>query len=131
MNQVVARFQDGRVVKGTSLDVDPNKPICHIRQPDGPMVEVKLEDLKALFFVRTLEGQPERTAVSELDPADPRARGQTPESLRFADGEVISGLTIRYPPNRPYFFVLPVDKDGNNIRILINRAGVASMEAGT
>lgn len=129
-NNVVARYQDGRVVKGVSLDVDPSRPTCHVRPAGEPAVPVALADLKALFFVRSLEGNPEHNEESSLASGDPRSRGLTLVSLRFADGEVITGLTIRYPPNRPFFFVLPVDQKSNNIRILVNRAAVVSMEGG-
>jgi hypothetical protein len=127
-NKVVARFQDGRVIKGTSLDVDPNRPAFHVRPATGPVVEIKLADLKALFFVRSLDGDSGRDEKRSLDPGDRRSRGSTLLSLKFADGEVMVGLTIRYPPNRPYFFIVPVDSDSNNIRILINRSAVAAME---
>jgi hypothetical protein len=50
-------------------------------------------------------------------------------TLTFEDGEVMVGLTIRYPPNRPYFYILPVDSGSNNLRLLVNRDAVAAMEA--
>ncbi|HKV07773.1 MAG TPA: hypothetical protein VJ725_06535, partial [Thermoanaerobaculia bacterium] len=50
-------------------------------------------------------------------------------SRTLEDGEMIVGLTIRYPPSRPFFFLLPVDPESNNLRMLINRNAVASMEA--
>ncbi|MEW5919042.1 MAG: hypothetical protein AB1762_21745, partial [Gemmatimonadota bacterium] len=56
VNQVVARFIDGRLIKGTSIDVDQGKPNCHIRTPDGAVYTVELSDLKALFFVKSLSG---------------------------------------------------------------------------
>jgi len=125
---VVARYQDGRTLKGVSMDIDPAKPIFHVRPEQGAVVEVKLSDLKALFFVRTLSGNPEYSDASTLDPADPRARGSIPVRLRFLDGEVIVGLTFHYPPNRPYFFVNPVDPRSNNIRILVNRAALKAID---
>ena len=127
--QVVARFQDGRVIKGTSLDVDPARPSFHVRPQQGAALEIKLSDLKALFFVRSLDGDSARDEGRKFDPKDPRSHGSTLVALTFADGEVMVGLTIRYPPNRPYFFLLPVDPNSNNIRILINRAAVKAMEA--
>lgn len=128
---VVARFKDGRVLKGISMDIDPARPAFHIRPPQGSPIQVSLSELKALFFVRSLEGNRERTEQSELDPADPRARGSSLVSLRFADGEEIVGLTIRYPPNKPYFFVVPVDPGSNNLRILVNREAVVAMASGS
>jgi len=125
---VVARYQDGRVLKGVSMDIDPAKPTFHVRPQQGPVVEVKLSDLKALFFVRSLTGNPQYNDVPTLDPADSRARGSIPVRLKFADGEVLVGLTFSFPPNRTYFFVTPVDPRSNNIRILVNRAALATID---
>lgn len=127
-NLVVARFLDGSVLKGTSLDVDPTRPTCHVRPEEGQTAEVKLKELKALFFVRSLEGDMARHEVHALDPADPRGKGSTAVALHFPDGEVMVGLTNRYPPNRPFFFIVPVDQQSNNIRILVNRTAVKKME---
>ena len=125
---VVARFIDGRIVKGISLDVDPGRPTCHIK-PEGQrgMVEVKLADLKALFFVKSLAGDPGHTEANLLAPDDTRSRSFSTIEIEFKDGERIVGLTARYPPIRPFFFVLPVDAASNNARILVNRAAVANL----
>jgi uncharacterized protein DUF6982 len=128
-NTVVARFRDGRIVKGTSLDIDAGRPSCHVRSPDGKMAEVRLKDLKALFFVRSLEGDSTHDENRTPDLQDPRSRSATPVTMTFEDGEVMVGLTIRYPPNRPFFFILPVDAKSNNLRILVNRDAVVSMRA--
>ncbi len=126
-NEVVARFMDGRLVKGTSLDVDPNRPTCHVKTPDA-MVEVELEKLKALFFVKDLAGNPAYEPSDQPDPADVRLRGTKGIALRFYDGEQFVGLTNRYPPNRPFFFVLPIDAESNNIRVLVNKFAVESIQ---
>ena len=125
-NEVVARYQDGRIVKGISLDVDPGRPLFHIRTAQGTL-EVKLTELKALFFVKDLVGDSGRTDVLALEPRDGRARGSYPIELEFADGERLIGLTVRYPPVRPFFFVLPADAQSNNVRVLVNRAAVKRM----
>jgi hypothetical protein len=126
-NEVVAHYLDGRVVKGISLDVDPNRPVCHIRPQGQSTMEVKLSDLKALFFVKDLVGNATRNDVLELVPGDGRARGSYPIELEFADGERLLGLTVRYPPVRPFFFVLPADARSNNLRVLVNKAAVKRM----
>ncbi len=130
-NKVVARYKDGRVLKGTSLDVDLTRPNFHIRPPEGRPILVSLDDLKALFFVRSLEGDAAHNEQRTPEPGDSRGRGSTYVSLRFEDGEEMVGMTIRYPPNRRYFFIVPVDTTSNNIRILVNRAAVTFMEAVT
>jgi uncharacterized protein DUF6982 len=126
-SEVVARYIDGRVVKGLSYDVDPNRPFCHIWTQDEGSVSVHLANLKALFFVRDLVGDPRREEGDTLEPADSRAKGNSPIEVEFADGERVVGLTVRYPPVRPFFFILPVDTKSNNVRILVNRAAVVRM----
>ena len=127
-NEVVARYIDGRTVKGTCLDVDPARPTCHIKTVEtGKMVVVKLTDVKALFFVKNFAGDSTHQEAAALDPGDARARSISLIEVRFKDGERIVGLTARFPPIRPFFFVLPVDTASNNIRILVNRAAVASV----
>ena len=128
-NQVVARYRDGRVVKGTSLDLDPAKPVFHLRPQGEKAIEIVLNDLKALFFVRSLDGDAGRNEDYTPDPQDPRARGSTLVRLAFEDGELMVGHTIRFPPVRQYFYITPVDTKSNNIRILINRDAVVSIEA--
>jgi len=128
---VVARFKDGRTLKGISMDIDPARPTFHIRPAQGSPVQVSLSDLKALFFVRSLDGDPERNESNTPDPTDPRTRGSSIVSMRFADGEEIVGMTIRYPPNKPFFFVVPADPGSNNLRILVNRDAVVDMSNGS
>jgi len=130
-NRVVAHFLDGRVIKGTSLDVAPTKPDCHIRTEDRQMVPVALADLKALYFVKSMEGNPDHHYANEPATGDPRLAGSHRVVLRFKDGECLMALANRYPPIGSFFFVLPVDAEGNTVRVLVNRAALVEIgEAG-
>jgi hypothetical protein len=126
-NAVVARFADGRTVKGMSLDVAPERPTCHIRTDAGEMVEVALRDLKALFFVKSLAGDAERNDTTTVDSADPRLRGAKPIEVIFHDQERIVGMVMRFPPLKTFFFLVPADPSSNNLRILVNRDQVKNM----
>lgn len=126
-NKVVVHFLDGRVIRGTSLDVAAEKPSCHLVTADQGTVPVRLEDLKALFFVKDLKGDPSYHEQQLLDPKDPRARGAKRLEIRFRDGERLLALAPAYHASRPFFFVLPVDAKSNNIRILVNRAAAESV----
>jgi hypothetical protein len=127
-NKVVARFADGRVMKGTSLDIDPKRPRCHIRVADGTMAEVQLAELKALFFVKSTEGDPAREDKKGIAATDPRLRGARLVEVTFSDGERIVALSSHYPPAQPYFFLSPVDPTGNNVRILVNHTHVQRVD---
>jgi hypothetical protein len=129
MNTVVARFRDGRVIKGTTLNVDPDRATFHVKTPQGA-VEVKLADLKALFFVRDTTGNPKHDEAKAATPGDSRLLGAQPIAVEFGDGERIVGVTPRFPPTKPYFYVIPVDPKSNNIRILINRKATVAIRPG-
>jgi len=130
MNNVVARFIDGRIVKGTSLNVDPTKPTFHVRTPNGP-VEVKLADLKALFFVKSLDGDSAHEEAMTATDGDPRLVGGKPVTVIFKDREKVVGVTNRFPPIKPFFFITPIDPKSNNIRILVNKGAAISIREAT
>lgn len=126
-HQIVAHFIDGTVKKGLSLDVDPKRPTCHLKTDTGGMIEVALRDTKALFFVKSAKGDPERKEARDPVPGDSRLVGAKRVRVVFSDKEEIVGLMNRYPPITPFFFMLPIDPLSNNIRMLVNRAAVRQM----
>ena len=117
MNKVVARFSDGRMVKGSTSDFVPAKEFFHVASSDAPkgskptMVHVK--DLKAIFFVKDFSGRPDYTPKNEFE-GDKAPPGRKIKVV-FADGEVIVGTTQGYQPGRPGFFMVPADQADNNI----------------
>jgi hypothetical protein len=127
-NKVVARFADGRLVKGVSMNVDASKPTLHVRTTEGKMEEIRLAELKALFFVKSLEGDSTHDEAMAAERADPRARGSHLVELRFRDGERLVAFANRFPPLAAFFFLVPVDTKSNNIRILVNREQVVSID---
>jgi hypothetical protein len=129
LQKVVAHFIDHSVIKGTSADVDPKRPLCHVHTPTREVVEVDLRQVKALFFVKDLAGKPGYEEAQTLSEGDQRLRGSRLVEVAFADGERLGGLMNRYPPLGPFFFMLPVDPQSNNVRILVNRDAVATMRS--
>ena len=125
-NEVVAHFIDGRIVKGTSLDVNPAKPNCHLRTDDG-VENVSLDDIKALYYVKSLAGDSERDDSLEVVEDDIRLRGSKRVELVFKDTERLVVLSNRFPLTGDRFFVLPIDPGSNNDRILVNRAALQSI----
>ena len=114
---VVARFVDGRVLKGTTHDFAPHKPSFHLALADDPTARalaVPMGALKALFFVRTYEGDPGYVEGNDFE----KAKGQGRKILvTFADGEVLCGFTTGYSKDKQGFFVIPVDPKSNNSRV--------------
>ena len=125
-NDVVAHYLNGNIVKGTSMDVAPAKGFCHVRTDDG-ISKVEFKDLKALYFVKNLGGNSKRDDSQEVQEDDIRLRGSRLLEVVFKDGERLVVLCNTFPPKTERFFVLPVDMDSNNDRILVNRDAVAAI----
>ena len=126
--RVVARFADGRMLKGTTRDFSASKPTFHIIPDEGhkaAATRVPVADLKAVYFVKTLEGKKDH--VERLDPDASRGQGR-PLRVTFRDGEVAVGFTVGYHPDRTGFFLVPVDPDSNNLRVFVVRAATAKVE---
>jgi len=91
MNKVVARFADGRVLKGTTADFFAAKELFHLAVAVAPAgtepIEIRTADLKALFFVKDLMGNPGYVERKEFDPEHPPAGRRI--KVTFADGEVL------------------------------------------
>jgi hypothetical protein len=116
--KVVARYIDGRVVKGLSQDFFPNKDRFHVYPTDkssGETVEIFLKELKAVFFVRDFVGDFQYNERKEYLEGD-KPSGRKIE-VAFKDGEVLVGTTMGYDPSRPGFFLFPVDPKSNNVRV--------------
>lgn len=115
MNKVVARFADGRLVKGMTADFFPGKDLFHVSEagaPDGANpTEIRTKDLKALFFVKDLAGNPQYVERKTFDPSSP-THGRRIKVV-FKDGEVMLGTTTGYQRGRPGFFLVPADPGSN------------------
>lgn len=129
MNKVVARFADGRVIKGITADFFQNKEVFHLRpataaEAEKPM-EISTKELKALFFVRDYTGQPQHVEKKEFDPGQP-APGRKIK-VTFKDGESLVGTTTGYQPGRPGFFLVPADAGSNTERCFVISAATRSV----
>ncbi|MBE0417786.1 MAG: hypothetical protein IBX63_08465 [Coriobacteriia bacterium] len=121
MNKVVARFADGRLIKGMTADFFPAKDLFHVIVTDTSVeteaVEIHTEELKALFFVKDFAGNPEYSERKDFDPSHPPVGH--PIRVEFKDGEVLVGTTTGYQPGRPGFFLEPADPGSNNERCYV------------
>ena len=124
LNKVVARFVDGRVVKGSTSDFSPAKDTFHVVPNDCGQkpVQVLVRQLKAVFFVRDLAGNPRHEERKEFDLAKPPTGRKI--KVEFKDGELLVGTTQGYQPERSGFFLVPADATANNERCYILASAV-------
>jgi hypothetical protein len=48
--------------------------------------------------------------------------------ITFFDGEILEGTTQGYAPERNGFFVVPLERDSNNLRIFVISSAVKKVE---
>ena len=119
-NKIVARYQDGRVVKGHTTDFLPTKESFHVTpidQPSARGLEIKFTALKAVFFVKDLVGNKEYDDRKEFNPAKPPAGRKV--RVQFRDKEVLVGTTQGYQRDRIGFFLIPADPKSNIERCFV------------
>jgi len=125
-NLVVVAYRDGRRDKGSTFDFIPTKGTFHLETVDGGVHEVRLADLKAVYFVKDLEGNWEYETINEfadgIRPAGRKIR------VQFEDNEGLLGTTQGYAPERQGFFIVPADTHNNNERVFVLTSAVRKVE---
>lgn len=122
-NRLVVKFKGGKVLKGQTSDFFPNKEAFHLTTIDNQIELITIEDLKALFFVKDLDGDKNRKDAYK----DVIAGGGRKLKVSFIDGEVIIGFSVGYTPNRSGFFLMPADLGGNNERVYVVKSSCKSV----
>ncbi len=124
LSRVVVRFKDGTLMKGKTSDFSPNRDRFHLEMLNAEVVDLDIEHLKAIFFVRDLEGNKDRKDVY----GDVIAGGGRKIQVTFSDGELLTGYSLSYAPDRHGFFVTPADMQSNNERIFLINSAVEKIE---
>ena len=114
-NKVVVKFKDKKMLKGTTSDFFPNKNQFHLEVAGGEILDIKVEDLKAIFFVKDFDGNKDRQKSYKDEITGTGRKMQ----VDFSDGESIVGFTLGYSPDRQGFYLTPADEGGNNLRIFV------------
>jgi hypothetical protein len=118
--KVVARYTNGKIIKGYTIDFFPNKDRFHVTQIDKPSdtpIEVIVNQLKAVFVVRDFNGDPQY--VERKGYIEGESPYGTTLEVTFDDGEVLVGSCIGFDLKRQGFFISPADPKCNNIRVFV------------
>jgi hypothetical protein len=128
--KVVIRYADGRVVKGYTRDFFPNKTSFHLElvygDSKGKVIEVELQELKAVFFVKDFLGN--RSYDERKSFLDGQQFTGRKVQVLFKDGELLIGSTVGYDPQRHGFFFFPADPETNNLKIYAVTSAVSKIE---
>jgi hypothetical protein len=123
-NKVVVKFKDKTMAKGKTNDFFPNKTQFHLEEINGEIIEISIEVLKAVFFVKDFDGNKDH----KKNYNDQIAAGGRKIKVSFIDGETVVGFTIGYSPDRQGFYMTPADIQGNNERIFVVKSATKKVE---
>ncbi len=122
-NKIVVHMKNGTLLKGITHDFDPDREEFHLLPAEGGgvPVRIRLEEMKALFYVKDYVGN--RDFVSRRQFQEAHRAGKK-AILTFRDGEKLWGLFGEQQQGEHGFFFYPVDEDDNNIRIFVIRSSL-------
>lgn len=122
-NRVIARFNDGKMLKGYTHDFLPEKDLFHLIEFSatgaGGIHEIAISNLKAVFFVKTFDGNKDYNEKKSFAEVNPAALHGIKIRVTFKDGEVLCGISLGYNKTKKGFFIVPIDPLSNNDRIYV------------
>jgi len=138
--KVVARMRDGKMVKGylhcpmnstfedylRTNEFTPPESIGIQPVDSGKDISIQMEALKALFFVKSFDGDKDHPEIKFFDKSPPN-RGLWVR-VQFYDNEAIEGTienSLRYLTERG-FFMKPPDPRSNNEILYVVKSSLAS-----
>jgi hypothetical protein len=123
-HKVVAHYKNGETKRGYTQDFRPDAESFHLLPSDGGGIPltVKVEDLKALFYVKDYGAM--RRQSERAKRFNPDAAGGQKIVVEFKDGEKLWGVTEQYSTKSRGFYFIPADPQENNTRIFIVNSSV-------
>ncbi len=126
--KIIVRFKDSSMKKGTAQNFSPNNVWFHLLTSDGQTLVVKMEELKAVFFVKDYLGNKLHKDINKISRNNIQVGEGRMIKVTFSDDEIIVGYSTDYSPNRQGFFMIPADIKGNNERIYIITSATKKVE---
>lgn len=124
--KIVVHTKEGRIYKGLTQDFQAGCESFHFLPAEGGGVPLRfrVDDLKALFWVRDYLGNRNFVARQEFDPKRSGHRA----IAKFEDGEEIWGTMENGADDEPGFFLTPADREDNNVRIFVIRSALKELK---
>lgn len=121
---VAARYQNGAVVKGHTADFLPSRAYFHVVVDGKPKpVRIHVRDLKALFFIKTKDGDPHHEEDKSLEHL---ARDRMKVWVQFeCDNEELAGWTMSSLSGKTGLFMIPMDQNSNIEKLFVFRAALS------
>ncbi|MHC4924659.1 MAG: DUF6982 domain-containing protein [Planctomycetota bacterium] len=120
-NGVVVALLDGSRKRGFVYDLHQQRGEFHLYftadMSDADAEVIKLPECKAVYFVKSLTGNPDYKE-NKTDLPTKKAFGR-PFEVLFGDGELMRGTVETYDPKKIGFYLVPPDPNSNSTRIFV------------
>lgn len=133
LRKVVIRYAEGTLLRGYVSSADEaalwsgQAESAVVQTIDGKRAEIRPEEIKAVFFVKSFEGSPD---YSEFKVFTNRPSGKGVwVRVHFQDGEIMEGVA----PNclntytKSAFYMTPPDPGSNNQAVLVSKQYLREM----
>ena len=114
-DKIVVRHKDRTLMKGRTHDFAPGKLFFNMSLLNGERVQMKIEDLKAIFIVNDFKGNKDY----KYSYKDVLMWGGIKIKIIFNDNEVMIGYIPHHIDGVQGFFVTPADLNGNNKNVFV------------
>jgi len=129
-DQAVLHLRAGKLLKGLLTGFTPTGDTLFLQlesEPSKPPITVKVSDLKAIYYVRSLSGNKQYKKKRYFGSAETKGKRMM---VRFKDGEILCGFVegdlpwkdgflTATDPNLKGFFIYPADPEGNNTKVFV------------
>ena len=131
--KVVLNFLDGRIIKGYINDFSPKDEFVLIENRLSDKQKFKINELKAIFFVKTFKGNKDYSEKKSFTLASPVGKRIL---VRFKDSETLIGYVEGSVPwqrgfhlesKKGGFFLVPTDDKGNNTKVFVVSTSVSDV----
>jgi len=123
LQKVIVRTRDGEVIPGFANQDRINTTLKIITQ-QGKEQTFSLHKLKAVFFVKDFQGNPEYDEIKFLNKQS--VSSMIWVRVEFFDGEVLEGRILNNMELicSPGFYLSPSDQDTNNKRVYVVKSSL-------
>ena len=122
-SKTVVRFKDKTLLKGKVTDFSPFYRFFQLELLNGDVVKVDIDKIKAIFFVKSFEGNKKHKYKYQ-----DRLIGVGDKIItKFADGETLVGYSLHLDYSPRGFFITPADLKGNNKYVFASKSAIESM----
>ncbi len=115
--KIVIHFLDGRLLRGYGKFFFRGQQSVRVLDLRRRPVRVRLQEVKAVFFVRRLRGRKDYHEGKRFTLRSPRFGRKV--AIRFKDGEVLRGRALDYRPEDKGFYLQPSDPKSNNEMVFV------------